>query len=720
MALNASFENDEDTPTANGHSVNGATAMPLGRPLFGRLHVGKHAVASPFSRRRDVHGDTTPRVPVYDQPISNAANLRTSYSKAIQSIAIERPLQAARLDDMIDRIEVAEIRYREVIEQEQQAHQNYNEEAAISFEQTEPRLEELRKTREKVDADQTFEIEERRSNLLQCREKLAVMHVVNDLPLTLRDWGADDEQEALQRSPLLGRVAGESQQASGGAAAEPGDASEAVARLPGGVFGQLAGQLRQRLKRPDVSGAAVPVLSDAMQAHVLPGPPLEDVGQDEDVSPLPPVIYSKFPIAEGLEQAPSANVLAHKKGLPSVSPAAETFEQREAYSFGWIALVACGSIFGISVGLLLQVLDPRALALNASNQIGSFAVCAFFGVSLFWILGKTVSGVAALASEERCHAHMAKYLDDRDKIGDWLLATARGSLIAILIVAAVLIVIEATVERYGIVQTVIDKMKNALMLGGHTSVVSAGGPPAAVGICLALVASVPFVFYHLAEGWIKARARCMKAAVSAEHENIAWEIATRLHVDRQKKAQEAALEDWKERLQRARQSREALAAANLSVSEAEHDAILSSAPPGIVSMPGDRLDDSEAMAAAPVPDSDEKAGDARLSSLLRRRVQLAIANERARNAYARLREAYARRRDALKWYDDRIAEVIAIRRTERAEPPINARRRVEDAFNDLSGAVKEFDAAYALEVAAVEKLRRPGLFVRLWRWLFKR
>ena len=56
---------------------------------------------------------------------------------------------------------------------------------------------------------------------------------------------------------------------------------------------------------------------------------------------------------------------------------------------------------------------------------------------------------------------------------------------------------------------------------------------------------------------------------------------------------------------------------------------------------------------------------------------------------------------------------------ERQEMPLEAKRRIEDAYSDVIGAVQTFDKTYQDELKVVERLMRGGFFIRLRDWLFR-
>lgn len=204
-------------------------------------------------------------------------------------------------------------------------------------------------------------------------------------------------------------------------------------------------------------------------------------------------------------------IVAHKTetnhlAFPKQERGFAPFCQRAAK---FIALLAFGSVFGISLGLLTGLIVNLTPAVIRRTPYNLPIVC-LLGVAIFYLIGRVVYKAWAYAEEERN--------------ADRLAATSFGqgrykfALLAAILLIALLIGIEVFVERYGIVESV----SRQLAFQGETITFSFWKEVAYWMI--ALVVSTPFVLYHAYDGAMETRYRLGwqdQEAALARHRNDA-------------------------------------------------------------------------------------------------------------------------------------------------------------------------------------------------------
>lgn len=713
--------------THNGHGPTGhGTEIAAKQRLFRRSRAPRAATANPFSRPRNEHGDTRSRAYSYDGTVPEKGALLTQHERSLQLCADYRPLRAAQLRDRIQRVDAAIDRHGAVVEEEERSLELFNEDAAHAQDVVQTKIDDLRIVRAERETLEDEKCAACRVELAEARTEYAAQRAANGQPLalinittpTMTEGGEDWTEDALDADGA---------EVNASAAAHTVPAAPGLLREGGSLLSRLFGN-----KRPSAPPAAPASAAADAAAPTLP----------KDVP---------FPMEDGRQQARPGEAYAHESGYPAQSAAAKIATGHPLANF--LALLTCGAIFGSSIGLLLGFIDPDAMQVAASRQIGVWAVCTFFGVALFYILGCTAEAIFALISEQYHSALVATHRQDPAAVGEWLKKSAEWTAIAGTGIFVLLIGIEAVVERYGIVQLAISRMSDAIMLG-HAAAPKADLQGLAA-IMIALIASVPFMCYHAARGWTHARLGVLEAAMKAGHTHEAWSLA------RDKYAH--SLEDLRaensriaERDEEAAQRAETAAAATRTIPGGEFR--LSAAPPapdfGDIP-PAASVGDSGAFAQAhapggtlaqtlerptataphPIPAPDEvstldeapspqetpapQSDPANPAECLTGQIALARANERLREASIRLREAYGARRDALQPFDAQIEQLQSLAISEHIEMPMEGKRRIEDAYADILGAVQAFDRMYQDELKIIERLMRGGLFTRFRDWLFR-
>lgn len=632
--------------------------------LFGRRAATQYASASPYARPRDASGRPQERKLIYDYPLPHFSSVKQSYDAALDLVRRHDPLRAALLQDMLSRIEAAEQRYHQLRREEEEKFQNYNEESRRADQWIDQKIAEI-----KIDRDDVADKYDRQlADLL------------------------DERARAREVASIARTAAGYSVNFAGFEDHDP--ASSATLPVPGnGPIRSDERAIRPKEPRPGLFQRLLPKpAAEPATSPVIVQPATSRHG---DLMPT----HVPFPLPEGYSRARSVAAIAVDSGLPVESPAAAMIT-RVTWLMSLWCLLACGFIFGISLGLLIGAIDPQMFSIRASKVLLPGLGFGILGVSMFWAIGRVISMYAALASEERHSAMLAMHRAGPDRVGRWLRWSAGTSLTVLLVATLVLVSIEATVERHGILAAFIDSANNAAIAAGNGHIAQ-HGPGGFAILCLVLTVSLPFVLFHAAEGWVSARHRCIRAYLEARRSSEAFEIANRL---------------YDERLADVREAEQKADAARVEAAERESRTDLE-----------ELVDDAVARRLAPAIETGEENPDApapvEADSVTRRPlkvrdVDVALAVERSREANARVQELRKRKQDDLAFYDRRIEALEQQRRAERKEIDPTGYRRAEDAYNDYAGAVISFDGVYRREMERVERLIRPGIVVRLREFFF--
>jgi len=788
-------------PPLNGnHNGRNGFAYAKGeggpRRLFHRHSNRTPALAAPYPRPRDEHGDARQRTLVHSHPPPPAGKLAQEHQASIALIEKYRPLRAAQLRDMIQRIDAAIARYHDVAAEEEERLHHYNEDAGFIRERIEGLVKAIEAEKATVYAAHDKICDERRQTLSAAREELAVQRAKNGLPFTLKDWGAnEDASSEAPEAPAaidaiaeaVGAVAKAAVEQPGRVAANVADTTRNVAETvqhAAPVVGQLASMLSSLLKKREQaphSEAKAEGPDTATTTVVEPITPVQPDLHQQHAQPelLPP----RFDMALGQEHARPPDVIAFDNGivLPDIQASAAGNKR-----LGSIITLACGCIFGISLGSMLGLLDLDALTAGRMKALFVFVACALFGWAIFGLFGSAIEIFASWPARLRANAMVAQHRGNPTAIGLQLEKSAKWAFWIGITALVVLGVIECCVERFGVVQAAIDNAEAQIML--HQVAAPKMELTGIAGWVVALVACVPFILWHAGHGWTAEEDKILRAHAAAGSRREAWELATKRYADdvtehklqraEREKAEKQRLIDEADKVTQAEiQALEAVVrqkhqstlngdgpitipATMPTVAPAPMPPTVEPLPEAKEGLPVDQQSDSTetiqadalrdksinlaptlddlrgskkpatsppASASASLVESPESENVGQGSQeihvspdVIESRVNLARANEKARDANIRLREAYARRRDAVEPYDKKIADLNAQIIEERIEMPTESRRRLEDAFSDYSGAVVTFDELFAQEVKAVERLMRPGIFVNLRNFFFNK
>ena len=739
--------------------------VPPVERLYLRRTPAQPADAPPRALPRDSEGQPQRRSDLEDYPLPAAEALEATYAPALQRMERLLPLRVAVLRDHLARTRDALMRYRQVRAEETERQQLFNEDARHAEQVIDAKVAELRAAREREEAFHEACIREALDARARAREVAVVAQAAaTGSPGAL--WQSFQAEDAHDGDYTAETPEEEAPRAEPAPPAEP-EAEEAptAPSTPTPRRGLLPGNWRWPGRRPA-----------AAETEGTPAAPAPAPGEPYRAMQAPHPIRVPFPADEGRERARPAEAIALEQGFLYTSAAEATVHDWQRW-LEWPALIACGSIFGVSIGFLTEILDPQMLFQRFDAAWKPLVVVVVIGLAVFWLLGRVVSALAALASEERHSALATLHRDAPDRVGRRLYVSAWVTFGVLLAVAALLVLFEANVEKNGVMGALLSRQANDRIAQGTGAAAAHTIPDWAVW-CIVLVVSTPFVLLHAAHGWIAARAATLRAVIHARREREAWHIADLIHQKRDAEAQALHSEElalWREARNAATAARGEAAeapeeaareAAGSTVEDAtasiaraiddlwqarlSHDggeedlADLSAAPPeeapeavpdeaaeswardmaslmGSPHTPHDGAAAASATATATALRFDDD-GSVLLrptsAETLRAGEAVALAVTRAREAHFRVRMAYARKREALARIDAGIARWEAQRAAERQELEAESVRRIEDAHAAYVATARAFDRLFREEREHYERLAAPGWVYRLWGALF--
>ena len=736
--------------------------------LFRRFKSSQAATANPFPRPRDEHGESRNRVHHYEGVIPAKGALLAQYEQALELIKKHhRPMRSAALRDIIGRVDSTIERHGAVVKEEEDALQLFNEDAAHAQAVVQAKIDKLRRARAEREETEDEKCAECRDELAKARAEYAIERTISGQPLPLINLSSPTmpDEKWLDTEEALVGIASATGQAVGAladGAARIAEAKASTVHSAASAMQATPAILREGgefLSRFFGRGRSSP---GSTLTH--PNESIAEIRTNEESESAPLKTDILFPIDAARQQAIPGEAHAHASGYPTTSAAASIARGNPIANF--LALVTCGAIFGSSIGLLLGFIDPDAMQVAARQQMIVWGTCSAFGVALFYILGATAETIFALIAEQYHAALVATHRKDPVAVGQWLKSAAIWTAWAGTAIFCLLIGIEAVVERYGIVQLAISRMSDAVMLG-HVPAPKADlqGPAA---IMIALIASVPFMCFHAARGWTRARLEVLTEAIGAGQTHEAWALATQKYTEGLAELRTAnqSLTDqstsdaklgWLNGVLRlasepgGARNGKGIHAATSSVYGTTEGVPQPLERRNRESMPETfsamsqgtavlAADEEEAKSIFPLPtpsptplsiplpiaegaviEQAQDALEARPSSqqTLEHQVLLARANEHFRECFIRLREAYRARREALQPFDTQVEQLQAMIVAERMEMSLESKRRIEDVYADVLGAVQVFDQTYQEDLKYVEKRMRGGITVQIRDWLFR-
>lgn len=807
--ISDAFPHDSNPPEMDRavvRDVSGATRPDNtgnGGPPFGATEIGKgethatngHAprgvpVVPPTARKRDAQGHPVPRTVWMEPALPGSGQLSTDYREALELIQKLRPLRAHLLRDAISRIDEAGERYLELQRAVEAQMPGVREELRQQIEALEQKIqqvhEEMQQKAQEHDGKIAPAIEERTRKRIACKE--ACVRVQQAPPKHLEVDEEDLEPDPLPALPPASSVATPSQE-----------------RRPTGLlqsFQSVAQGIRNLVPaRPVPDNAGAPSQPPSPVLPALPAPasgtlvPASPVGAlPASVSPAlpwPQALSSRpqvphftprpeeidFPLEEAERQAPSLQAIASEMGLPASSAAYRALHPGSSWFLKImhaLALVACGSIFGVSLGLITRMADMQILMSNPGKVAGPFSLILLLGIALFWLIGRTVHSATAIMAEYVCNRALQEQTGDLEAMERWMRHMTKWFFFLLLLLLPGLILIEASVEKEGIVQTVNQNLLNKQISQG-AKMATAQGLSELSGWMLALIASVPFVLFHIYDAWLTVHKEAFAIRLQSERERRIYEIARELHEQRVRAAREAAEEAaqreeviWEQWRQKQEQEESASAPPGEPESQSQDTPVEGESQSGAPMASANGADPSvaedstpvvtapeasvpstdtpapgEAYAAVETPEPSSSAGNgahdpstpqetmpspepASPAYDIELLVQLARMDQEAREAHQRVRELRGKKRDDMRWYQKQLTQLeqqLATyrERLERAwEPDPETRHQLEDAYHSWLASVYHFDRMYQQEMARIEPLLHGGWLFRIWERLFQR
>jgi hypothetical protein len=458
------------------------------------------------------------------------------------------PLKAAYLRDLQQRALNSIENYRRVYREEEERLQNHNEEARRASICIDRQINEywnecssvLTELQSKIDKARV-DWEEQRQLVAEYKIRCGFM-----LDADLKNSDPLDEDDPSLEEPSPNPSAG--------------IASEADEAQNKGMFDRIKSFVRREDQKQTDASASQPTTAGQ---SLVPAPPAAEemvVSHADDaylqtlISRLKEVtdpatlsigITVPYPIEQADEQVAPPEVVAVKLGLPYpelfennqggggqegafslVRAVAAAIGRGVAYLGKQIPLLVFGTIFGLSLGLVIGIIEAANF-----GRIGRYSVqlagLSVIGCGILSVVAKTLTHITHLLCEYVYSTALASSIDAVQRYERFVRKLAWTLLFVLLFSSAVFIAIEANVERHGIVQSFASKMENSLLQRG-------GQAPAAENNnfafwSIALVASVPFVFFYISAAWRETRAGVIRAYVLARRGEMVAERAEKLY-----------------------------------------------------------------------------------------------------------------------------------------------------------------------------------------------
>ena len=727
-------------------------------------------------------GPAAPGLQVVPDPDAIAAK----YEEILSLIGTTHPMRCARLKDLADRVRAAGHRYRQAFRDEEELLQNRNEEARRADSEIDRMLQDLRRRYEQEEQKHLQARDRVVEEWEKVREKIAALGAALGLEVSDGDAEGDSSEDDGAR-PLDGAAAAgdgasaPAREGSNGHGAPPGaDGAHAVAP-PSAPAGEPAPQPRSASAEAGAGTppgpAEAPAQPDAARAPAgeakagASSPSGGDAPEKKD-GPRFRYLTVEFPSEEAARQSASERALAARYGL--IWPDElhdQTKWQRFALLAGkWLATVVFGAIFGFSVGILLDVLNPKVMQIDWTVSAGPLAACVLAGWSVFWAIGRGVTGIVLTIADYVYGAMMADVREDGSvsrvfhrKIRWCALGVGAAAIVAT-------VAIEAIVERNGIVAVFAEAQENLRRVSGAATG-QPHGPGEAQYWALSLIASVPFVVLYAVTAWREGKSHAIKTFLEDRRELEAHTRATELYRRRYEAAVmlaggEMTLEAAEapdETADLAEQDAEAgpepaperpplaqtdgaegaasaeeppLSGSAQEPAPAREDAVPAPAVPHDAQpaqpAPAAVAGDANGAAAGPGADAfaEHLASDSpiikALSTLpgachqLVARAELARLIIRRRNLWLRLNKLRERRKALERERQERCAALNAARKEEVRELPEPSYQRLLAAYRQWEDATKLFDDEYQRITREIERVRKGGMVWRVRKALFGR
>jgi hypothetical protein len=168
---------------------------------------------------------------------------------------------------------------------------------------------------------------------------------------------------------------------------------------------------------------------------------------------------------------------------------------------GWVSPAVFGTLFGLSLGQILGLLDLRPMLLSGDFETAKLVPAALAGTVVFAAIGKAIRPTAVFYGELWANGVAANPDGIRPGIAKILTAKAFQVLLCLCLIAVLLVTVEATVESQGLVKTFLEQNLNRSLASGKAP---AAPRPPSVWETQALVLSIilPYVLQLATGGWI--------------------------------------------------------------------------------------------------------------------------------------------------------------------------------------------------------------------------
>ncbi|HEV2473250.1 MAG TPA: hypothetical protein VGS41_11325 [Chthonomonadales bacterium] len=660
---------------------------------WGRTRQAIVADCAPAARPRGVDGQPLARPIYYHSPLPEPGALREIYAEAIDLIARTRPLRSASLRDLISRAEAELKRYQDLRASLEESFQGWNEDARNHQIHLERQVAGERAELERIQAMYEPKIEELQEALGRARRLLQIACAKAGIPLPIETLLEDaDDADADYPAPLTG-------------------SAQVTAQLNGSVDAPRASQVTSSilkfLRRPFTWRSAKPGPDD-LPEDKIPGPNPRGNSASPVTWPQTPS-RPTFPIQVALSETETAESIASQEGIVP-APKGTRFQPFSDWLIHIVGAIACGAIFGISLGILSGV-DTDMLSLNASKVLAPVLVAVGLGILIYFVMGRVVSGLAGLAAKHYAASLTASNRGEPARMAVWFLKTARAVGVCGIVAVVLLAGIELMVERQGIVAYFEHRNRAAFIVYGAQSHQLNGAGPVTYYL-IAMMAVVPFVLMHIVMGWESAWNKTIANYLQGRRSAQMHSIATEIH--------KGNLAEWD--AERARL--EQLSASPGSTAELENGA---ADPDGASDEQGVLAagQDSNSPGGGAAGEAATEAGrfNGRVQVIVNgsrtvavpavAAAEIAECQERARTAFRRLRELRGKRNAEQLEIRKRIEALESKRQDELTQWSDEYKNRLEDQWINFQGAVYTFDQEYARLARLIEWRPRKGWLARL-------
>ncbi len=651
----------------------------------------------------------------YNHPIP--LNLKLNYTELIELLKKRRPDIAAAIQDGIDRIENARTTLAQVQQEVEQSQQQHNEDARLANRKIDEEIEHFQQKLDTIEQQQNKIIIDMRDDFYNLRAKLAEYRSL---------LGEEAEHIYFKDRPDL----------------FPEPALPAPTQQTPGT--SLIPASNTAIHKN--MGSAIASVSRAWGNlyHTLSSSRAQNQPANQTEPPVYKPVKVDYPLEEAREQVRSLQAIAACEGLPSHSKTSLSWSEKFMV---FLALLACGSIFGFSIGIITGVIDPQIIALRPMLEAAPLSAALALGIGLFWVLGEAVQRWAEHASENYHTANLASIRSDPKRMGECTKKTFTVHIVLLASVTCLFVLIEAAVEWNGIVHYFNQHMLNQMLATGQVHQVSAGLSTGAM-LGMSLMASVPFLVMHMVEGWTLAYGQTIQNHLINLQENDMHARSEEIHKKRLEEAR-AQREKWEmsqndstavEHVQSQLETAQITGSINLHTNEQSQTASDDASPPAYhnsstpllmsdyssnpvidaIVPPGDEAADDSLPSSQPASDTADTASltDAKPSTELQIRSHISSLQEKVQGKYQALQEQreYSKVRTA--HYYNRIRQLEEERRLEHSIIQQEGRQRIDDAYRNMEGAAVEFDALIKQKRKDILRTLHGGILSRLRKWLY--